>query len=520
MKKLKQAKITALILMILMVSMFAALVLSTVSCGGQNPGNPDTPAEDAGENSGGSDNTVVGEDADETAVSKSGSVEPRPDYDLPVNDLNGYKFRIISRSVAANSHWWNYDIIAEEENGDPINDAVYQRNKTIEERYNISIANTHDNDVYGKANKSVKAGSDDYDLVVIGLNGGQENLTTQGMLWDLNNLPHIDLTKAWWDQKAVEQLSIHKKLFATSCDLTIRDKDAIIILTFSKKLVKDYELEDPYQLVLSGAWTFDKMFGMMKTVSIDLNSDGKINDEDQIGLLTQIKHSRALFNAAGEYMSKTNSEGVPVITLYSDRAVDICDKIREMQGNPDYSINADTYGGKYADVWDGFQVPMFSENRALFYHAGMNRVTLLRTMETDFGILPPPKYDEQQDRYYAYVDSWCTSAVSVPITVPNPETTGLILEALTYESRYVLLPAYYDITLKTKFARDEESAAMIDIILGNRLYDLGDIYNWGATGIFDSIANGKDTLTTFWDKNAGRIETAMQKTIAKFDELD
>lgn len=516
MKKLKQARIIALILM---VSMITVMILNA-GCGGQEPVNSDTPEENLTNESGGSsDNPDETEEAEESADS-GGSVEPRPVYDLPENDFNGYNFRIISRSEAANSHWWNYDIIAEEENGDPINDAVYQRNKTVEEKYNITISNTHDNDVYGKANKSIKSGSDDYDLIVIGLNGGQENLTTQGMLIDLNVLPHVDLSKAWWDQKAVEQLSIHNKLFATSCDLTVRDKDAIIILTFSKKLVKDYELEDPYQLVSSGSWTFEKMFGMMKTVSVDINGDAKVNDEDQIGLLTQIKHARALFNAAGEYMSKTNSDGVPVITLYSERAVDICDKIREMQGDPAYSINADSYSGKYTDVWDGFQVPMFSENRALFYHAGMNRVTLLRTMETDFGILPPPKYDEQQDRYYAYVDSWCTSAVSVPITVPSPEITGLILEALTYESRYMLLPAYYDITLKTKFARDEESGAMIDIILSNRLYDLGDIYNWGATGIFDSIATGKDTLTTFWDKNETRIQTAMQKTIAKFDELE
>ncbi|MCL2816307.1 MAG: hypothetical protein FWD23_17065, partial [Oscillospiraceae bacterium] len=144
------------------------------------------------------------------------------------------------------------------------------------------------------------------------------------------------------------------------------------------------------------------------------------------------------------------------------------------------------------------------------------------TMETDFGILPPPKYNEQQENYYVAVDPWCTSAVSVPITVGDKEKTGLILETLAYESRYILLPAYYDINLKTKFARDEESGAMIDIILNNRLYDLGDMYGWGSVGtFFDNLAQGKgDSLVTFWDKNGSKIISAMEKTMDKISDLD
>jgi hypothetical protein len=338
---------------------------------------------------------------------------------------------------------------------------------------------------------------------------------------DLSNMPFVDLTKAWWDQKAVAQLSMNNKLFATSCDLTVRDKDAIIILMFSKTLIQNHGLEDPYALVLSGAWTLDKMFDMMKAASKDLNGDGVMDDTDQYGLMSQIRHTQYLYNGAGEYIAKLNAAKLPEITLYSERAGEIAEKIRDMQGNTEYAINADKFSGKYADVWDGFQIPMFAENRALFLHAGMNRVTLLRTMETDFGIIPPPKYKESQSDYYAAVDAWCTSAVSVPATVSDPERTGQILETLAYESRYILLPAYYDINLKTKFARDQESAAMIDIILTNRLYDLGEVYQWGGVGsFFESLSNGRgDSLATYWEKNSGKIEAAMQKTMDKISEL-
>ena len=43
-----------------------------------------------------------------------------------------------------------------------------------------------------------------------------------------------------------------------------------------------------------------------------------------------------------------------------------------------------------------------------------------------------------------------------------------------------VIPAYYDVQLKTKIARDDESSEMLDIIFAGRKYDLGSIYDWGG----------------------------------------
>ena len=497
------------------------LVLSAVilaGCGGveNEADNTRETAAENGENTGGEHI-----DDEERAAS---DIEPRPAYsELEVRDLGGYTFRIISRSNS-NLHWWNLDMWAEEENGDPINDAVFARNSAIEEKYNISITNFHSDDVGGRTRTAVRAGSDEYDIVVIGLNGGQETLTQDGMLFDLNTVPNIDLTQRWWDQRAVEQLSITNRLFATSSDLTIRDKDATIILTFSHTLLQNYGLPNLYELVREGKWTLDKMFDMAKAATVDLNGDGVINDFDQIGLITQTKHAMYLYNAAGEAISRLGEDKLPMVTMYNPRAVEVTELIRQVHERP-HTINADGGGlaGNYPDVWDDFQVVMFSENRGLFYHAGMNRVTLLRTMESDFGIIPPPKFNEDQANYHVTVDAWCTSAVSIPVTVPDPATTGLILEALTFESRYTLLPAYYDVNLKTKFARDEESGEMINLILENRFYDLGDVYRWGgAEGWFGSqIGRGSatQTLTTFFERNEDRIQIAIDRTVERLEDI-
>jgi hypothetical protein len=142
----------------------------------------------------------------------------------------------------------------------------------------------------------------------------------------------------------------------------------------------------------------------------------------------------------------------------------------------------------------------------------MNRVTMLREMECNFGILPNPKLNEAQSEYYNAVHAWCTTSVSIPITA-DPERTGIVLEALTAESYYTLRPAYYDISLKNKLMRDDESGEMLDLIFDTRCYDLGHVYNWG--GVFDmfgSLAAAKSTdFVSGYEKIMPKIEKDMQK---------
>ena len=56
---------------------------------------------------------------------------------------------------------------------------------------------------------------------------------------------------------------------------------------------------------------------------------------------------------------------------------------------------------KAADVFADVIDPAFSEGRVLFNVAGLVRVTVFRSMETDFGILPMPKLDKDQKEYYS-----------------------------------------------------------------------------------------------------------------------
>jgi len=97
----------------------------------------------------------------------------------------------------------------------------------------------------------------------------------------------------------------------------------------------------------------------------------------------------------------------------------------------------------------------------------------------------------------------------VPSNAPNPERTGIILEALAAESRNTVIPAYKETCLKTKFARDDESLGMLDIIFDNVVVDLGTIVFW------ESIRN---TLIEEARKK-GNFVSVVEKQYAKFEKL-
>lgn len=92
-------------------------------------------------------------------------------------------------------------------------------------------------------------------------------------------------------------------------------------------------------------------------------------------------------------------------------------------------------------------------------------------MESDFGILPFPKYDEAQEEYLSCcLDNY--SVLCIPTVVDNIEMVGALIEAMSCESKVSVMPAFYESALQDKYSRDERSVKMLDIIMDGRTYDL------------------------------------------------
>ncbi|MCL2519305.1 MAG: hypothetical protein FWF15_12150, partial [Oscillospiraceae bacterium] len=110
----------------------------------------------------------------------------------------------------------------------------------------------------------------------------------------------------------------------------------------------------------------------------------------------------------------------------------------------------------------------------------------------------------------------------IPITA-DPERAGVFMDAFTAISGEVLMPAYYKISLEGKFTRDEDSIEMLDIIRDGRVFDRSVLFNWG--GFYSAIITygtgreGTNPASVF-EKNAGKVEAAIAKTIDAYNSMD
>jgi len=510
-------KITVILIMLII----AAMLFLITACSQNNPGNNNDGEKNPDSNAG---NEAAGnEDNPEQQEQEEAQSNPRILSEAPEKDFEGYEYRILSRGESY-SLWEGTDADAEEQNGDPINDAVYMRNRIIEDKYNIIIVNKPSSDLTSSARKAIQSDSDEYDIMMGPLSNNFADMLSQGgMLSDLKNIPYIDLDKPWYDQNANKQLSIANKLYVTISDIGKIDKDATWSYLFNKKLIADLSLENPYQLVRESKWTIDKLLEMCKGVSRDLNGDGIMDPDDQYGYAGETYNLYLGVLSAGSEVIQKGKDDLPFYAGLDDIGLNAFTKLMSMLGDKTLTLRADDYYSSGKEVWGGTGImdTAFMENRILFFDTSMARVSFYRNMEADFGIIPPPKYDENQKEYISSVSVRSTNSLCIPITVKDFERTGIITDALAGESYYTLIPAYYDVQLKTKFARDDESSEMLDIIFAGRKFDLGLLYDWaGLTGRFeDAMQKNSIDIVSALDKIEAKVIGQIEKTIAAYESF-
>ncbi len=424
------------------------MTLSAVACAAETPDEAvtDVPAEE----------TTAADDWGERYLVKE---------DLPEADYEGYTFTIYLRSDTG----LHEDFVAETETGDIVNDAVYRRNRTIEERFNVKIAFNYDdtkNTTYTTtAVNAILANEDIND--VLGLHGAFAFVyAKESYVLDWKtDLQWVDLDKPWWDHDFAENLAIAGKLFAMTGDISHHSIGATFCMIFNKKLFDEYLIEYPYVTVRDGKWTFDKFAEIVKTASVDLNGDSKMTpDADLYGITMGIWDIPVqTFYSAGDRVISIDSAGVPSLTPYNERTVDIFVKFFDLVEN---------YNCYISGIHPAYDGSIFRDGRAFFTGASMASLVSLRDMESDIGIIPAPKYNESVEKYHSLVDAG-QNVFSVPITAQDPERTSVILEALCAEGYRSVVPVFFEEALQVKYTRDDESASMLEIIRDGRIFDYG-----------------------------------------------
>jgi ABC-type glycerol-3-phosphate transport system substrate-binding protein len=397
-----------------------------------------------------------------------------------------------------------HDICPEEYLGEPLNDAAYDRKAKIEETYNCivtQVAGSYEpGDDVRRIQTSVQAGDPIYDIAMMrGINF--TNLLIKNYLLELGELQDINFDNPWWRKKSSDALLLGGKRYGVSGNISSMEISLAALICFNKSIVQDYGLESPYELVKSGNWTLDKLGEMAKHVARDLNGDGKMTDADIWGISYDRDRVWNLLNSCGVNMLELDSGGYPQITVDAGENIYKIQNILTVLFDESYSAN----GRRIA-------VPFTSE-RVLFRLDWANGVVELRGFDVDFGIIPFPKYNNDQKEYMSNVYGLGVPIICVPSTNTDMENTGLFMEAFSYEGQKSVIPVFYENILKTKVARDGESESMIDYIFGNIHYDTGTLLNFDSfTQRICEMAETLDTnIASFVEKNKTKCEREIQK---------
>lgn len=446
--------------------------------------------------------------------------ETEPDI-LAGLSYDGRTFRILTSDTDISSN----DLIegTGELTGDNVNDAVYSRNLAVEETLDVRFAYEHANNAWGDVYKSVQtlvlSGDSTYDLLIDD-QLGFSTASIEMLFYDAASLSTVDFTEDCWWGDYMRNLSIdYKHVYLLVGDYFMDVLNHSHALLYNRAMYTDV-LGDPdavYQLVQDGAWTYDAWIPMIEAAYQDVNGDGKADKDDRFGMIVGgIGGSSFPFTYGGDVPYITRDEkGYPTLTMYGDRLADLYEKIRRVFWSSGTFTN---YTENGLDLHE-----KFASGGALFISGcQLGDFGTFRDMEQEIGIIPYPKQDEAQRNYITVVHD--TAEVgAIPATAADPDISGAVCQALCRATHKTVLPAYYEMSLKIKYARDNYTSAMIDLIhdgimdMFSLVYGAQYANNITTWTILEPLQKNGDSITSAYESRQAAAVTGLADLVTAFE---
>lgn len=396
------------------------------------------------------------------------------------------------------------EFVAESENGEVVNDAVYKRNLEAQEQLNIKLNYSIqpggvDFGQYATAlRKSNMSGDQAYDILAMYAYFAVA-ITSEKLTYNLCELPYFEPEKPWWNKSFTEEMTLFDQLYFAAGDLSLTSTQCIHAIFFNKQLVKDYFGNlNLYNVVEEGKWTIDYFYDLVKGVYADLNGNSQVDEADMyaVGLSGVSTPVDAYLDAFDLKITEKDSEGIPRLVYKNERTISAFEKIYNLTFN-------NTGVGYYPATVETYLLMQdkFNNSETMFLFDMFHATNRLRNMKDDYGVLPMIKYDEAQSGYYTNVSD-IYSLLAVTSDTKNPEVTGAVFELLSQKSYEHVTPAYFEIALKRKYASTDIDAQMYDLIRAGTRYNFGLVYSncisnpiWIWRGLIISKSN--DFVSTF-----------------------
>lgn len=438
------------------VLLAALLLLTTVlaACGNQS--------EDANETTPGTAGT--------TAETVAGTTAPYSVEDSLPGDLD-FKGQNISLLNWKEALCPEFDA---EISGDIIEDAVYTRNTTTQDRLGVTLVfngiagNNSNMESYVKTVEAdILSGGKQYDIFASYSMCGA-TMAINGYTADLLSEEYLDFTKPWWPENLTGQATINGKLYFASGDISTNMLYYMFVMFFNRSMINDRGLEDPYALVESGKWTVDKMIELTAGMYEDLNGSNSRDAADKFGVVAVTNvWTDPFFFAAGLSTVEQDKDGKLIIsdTWCSEKSQNLLTKLCAYFSFNDGFIGTDTTSRA-----------AFTGSRCLFIidSAGSAKDEYAAS-DVSYGVVPVPKYDEVQENYYTTL-GFTYTMYSISKMTANGAASAAVLECLASEAYRTTTPEIFEKAFKYKYSSGEENVVMWDIIKNAVSFDLGRIF--------------------------------------------
>ena len=492
--------------------LLAAMLLPTLAACGET----DVPAA---EDTSAADTTVQETEKETTAEEYRNSISDEVENE----DFGGRDFIVLG----SDEQDFGSFMVVEELTGEVLNDSVYSRNLVIDERFNTKVQYTAPTGGYDQSNaavkKAVQAGdADAFQITSYHVVSNSSNVL-QGHYMNWYDVPHINFDMPWWSDSTVDDLSVNNRCFLAVGDAAVSSIAQTYCMFFDKDSILDYDIPDVYETVRAGEWTIDLLREISAQVEQDVDGNGEMSYKtDYYGFLsTPWSNINAYLWAFDNQIFVKDEEGVPQFNYYSERLVNIFDKLYttfyESKGIGFTSLNEEDGINQHFQA-----ITAFANSHCLFVNALLSySITFLSEFENEYGILPYPKYDTAQAEYKTMVDG-NHEAMGVPKNGGDLNFIGKITEVLCAEAFKKILPAYYDVSLKQRYASSPDDAEMIELCVASRVFDFGYVFdNWkGCSFWIESlIGSQKSTdIASHYKKNETSVTKHYNDVIELFFE--
>ncbi len=441
--------------------------------------------------------------------------------------FSGQKINIVYRNEDWYMHW---DVLGTDNSGDLIWDAIWQRNSNVEERFGLTMniqptASTGLSNVANELKNMVFAGSDEYDMIVSTGN----TTVTQSLypyLYELSDLKYLDVKQPWWRTDAIDSLSLDGQHYRYLMgDNTLNDYLKCGVIYYNKDIYENVkgDPDEIYKLVIDGSWTWDKLSEIATVAYQDKNGNGSADNADQFGLMIPNGYSEAsthmVYSCAPTLYSRTSDGFIDFSPINSEHNADICDLLIKVTHAPTGVLVCD----KSIDAGRAY----FAQNMSLFWTGRLSNAVSaeMREMESDYGIVPMPKFNEEQEEYITNIHSSAT-VTCLPKTVAanRIDMVDAVLEGWSAEAYRTVLTPFIESAMKLKYSRDSYSGQVIDIVFNNAELNLVEMYASNCGSLYSSltgtISSGTNSFASSIASNLSSGQTKMTDYIKQITASD